>query len=379
MIGRLLRNLFASGVRRPSGAGDAGVVFVSNIGRSMRVQTDTPLVSPSASSRLRVLTPIRALLPQVPVWVVSPEDLIADADLAGFCRPRAIVVTKFATQDLLQHGERATRMLDALARWQDRVPLIADLSDDYAAVRDASGADALARHQSALLELCTVTVPCEALRAVLAPNARHGVRIIEDPYERARAAPVRVHAGASVRLAWFGVLNDDALAVLEPACATILRRFPGLSVSIEIVTMAGAAAMIDALRTRLSGLHARMTLAHVAWSREATWAALDRCDLVLLPQADNAWGRVKSHNRLVESIRSGRFALASPIGSYVELKDHAWVGADLAEGLEWARGHAQAAAERVVAGQQEIERRFSPAAIGARWRDALGVGSAPTP
>lgn len=96
---------------------------------------------------------------------------------------------------------------------------------------------------------------------------------------------------------------------------------------------------------------------------------------MLLPQADDAWGRVKSHNRLVESIRSGRFALASPIPSYVELQDFAWVGADLAEGLDWALGQPQDAAARLAAGQSAIESRFSPAVVGARWRAALGLAT----
>lgn len=372
MIGSLLRALFVTRPRPASGGGDA-VVFVSNIGRSMRVEANTPLESPSASSRLRVLAPIRALLPDVPVWVVAPEDLIRDPALDGFCRPRALVVTKFATQDLLRHRDRSARVLDALARWQGRVPLLADFSDDYAAVREGAGEAVLADYQAGLLEQCAVTVPCEALRAALAPGARHGIRVIEDPWERAQPALPRVAPGAPLRLCWFGVLNDAALAVLEPALAGILRRFPARALSIELVTAAGAGAEVDALRARLEPLHAQVRLAHQAWSREATWAALERCDFVLLPQADDDWGRVKSHNRLVETIRSGRFALASPIPSYVELQAFARVGADLAEGLDWALAHPQDAAARIGAGQQAIEARFSPAAVGARWRVALGL------
>lgn len=372
MIGSLLRALFATRAHPASGGGDA-VVFVSNIGRSMQVEATTSLESPSASSRLRVLTPIHALLPEVPVWVVAPEDLIRDPALDGFCRPRALVVTKFATQDLLRHPDRSARLLDALARWQGRVPLLADFSDDYAAVREGAGEAVLADYQSGLLEQCAVTVPCEALRAALAPGARHGIRVIEDPYERAQAGAVRVAPGTPLRLCWFGVLNAAALAVLEPALAGILRRFPALALSIELVTAAGAGKEVDALRARLAPLHARWRLAHQAWSREATWAALERCDFVLLPQADDDWGRVKSHNRLVESIRSGRFALASPIPSYVELQAFARVGADLAEGLEWALGHRDEAIARLVAGQRAIEARFSPAVVGARWRAALGL------
>lgn len=372
MIGRLLRNLLGARPSAPAVAREDGVVFLSNIGRSMRVESGTPLDSPSASSRLRVVPAIRALGARHRVWVVSPEDLIADPGLGGFCRPRAIMVTKFATGDLLQHRDRARQLLDAVSTWQGRVPLLADLSDDYAAAGAAAGDDFLARYQSELLDLCAVTVPCEALRAALAPAARHGIRVIEDPWERSQAAPVRVAPGTPLRLAWFGVLNDEALAVLEPACEAVLRRCAGAAVALEIVAAPAAATAVGGLGARLAGACPGLVVKHLDWSREAAWSAIERADCVLLPQADSDWGRVKSHNRLVETIRCGRLALCSPIPSYAELKDFAWVGADLGEGLEWMRANAGAAAARVVAGQAAIEARFSPAVIGAKWLEALG-------
>lgn len=51
------------------------------------------------------------------------------------------------------------------------------------------------------------------------------------------------------------------------------------------------------------------------------------------------------------------------------------MGADLAEGLDWALGQPQDAAARLAAGQSAIESRFSPAVVGARWRAALGLAT----
>jgi hypothetical protein len=102
--------------------------------------------------------------------------------------------------------------------------------------------------------------------------------------------------------------------------------------------------------------------------------AIARSDFVVLPQEHGTpWGRVKSHNRLVETIRGGRLAIASPIPSYLELADYAWVGEPLGAGLRWALQHPDDATRRVVRGQAYVAERFSPEAIGAKWARALGI------
>jgi glycosyltransferase involved in cell wall biosynthesis len=110
------------------------------------------------------------------------------------------------------------------------------------------------------------------------------------------------------------------------------------------------------------------------WSPEATWQAIGDCDLVVLPQDHRSpWGVVKSHNRLVEAIRGGRVAVASPIPSYRELADYAWVGEDLGEGVAWALANPREAVARVARGQDYIQQRFAPELIGRKWLQVLGV------
>jgi len=76
------------------------------------------------------------------------------------------------------------------------------------------------------------------------------------------------------------------------------------------------------------------------------------------------WGRVKSHNRMVEALRGGRFPIVSSIPSYQELAHVAWVGEDLAAGVEWAINHPDEVVNRISAGQALVEERFSPRLIG---------------
>jgi hypothetical protein len=203
------------------------------------------------------------------------------------------------------------------------------------------------------------------------------VRVIEDPYERETAAEVRTRPGDPLRLVWFGMLNEPAQALLRPALRAIARRFPERPIGVDVVTLALAAELLRGWASEIAALAPQLTLRLVPWSLAAAQQAVERADFVLLPQdAQSAWGRVKSHNRLVEAIRGGRLALAAPIPSYLELRECAWIGEDCAEGLAWALAHAEEAAQRVAHGQRYVEERFAPAVIGRKWLEALGIASA---
>jgi hypothetical protein len=118
-----------------------------------------------------------------------------------------------------------------------------------------------------------------------------------------------------------------------------------------------------------------MRLRLTPWSPEANWAALAEADLVLLPTEAHAAGgpnkTVKSPNRMVEALRSGRFALAQPIAAYRELGAYAWVDADLILGLRWALAHPEAVRARIAAGQAAVAARFAPKAVARRWAEVV--------
>lgn len=198
-----------------------------------------------------------------------------------------------------------------------------------------------------------------------------GVTVIEDPYEAAALSPWRAPGGDPIRICWFGNTSNVTLPFLTQALEAILERFPDAGFSIELVT-AVRWDMIRSFTEPLAASRPGLEFILTEWSLEGTWRALERCDYVLLPHAwRDPWVQGKSHNRLVAAIAAGRLALASPIPSYRELKDHAWVEDDLAAGIAWAIANPEAARERVVRGQNHVERRFSPAAIAEKWAQVL--------
>src|SRR5207248_551441 len=59
----------------------------------------------------------------------------------------------------------------------------------------------------------------------------------------------------------------------------------------------------------------------VPWSLEATWQAFEQADVVWIPVLESPKNNVKSPNRLLEPLWSGRFVAADPIPSYQPFAD----------------------------------------------------------
>jgi glycosyltransferase involved in cell wall biosynthesis len=164
------------------------------------------------------------------------------------------------------------------------------------------------------------------------------------------------------------------MPLLQHHFGTIARRLAPRPIQIAFITNHTHVGLAREMGENLRRTNEKCELRFVPWSRAAVAVELARADLVLLPQdAASEWGRVKSHNRLVEALRAGRFAIASPIPSYLELSDYAWIGEPLADGVEWALAHPIDVLAKLRAGQNAVEQRFSPRKIGERWASTLNV------
>lgn len=351
---------------------DEVVAFVGFAEPTRQLQPRSKIASALASTRLRVLIPGAVLARTARVYLVSFDDFVADPLLARLGAVRAIVLRKLATSEIAGRGHQLHYLLELLREAGRQARVVADLSDDYAAAPHQAGFDELAEYQRELLKSCAITVPCQALAGRLAGEAVHGISVVEDPYEAPERGP-RAPGSSPLRLCWFG--NAIDLAPLDKALRAIAAGMPATGVRVEAVTARSAAAALQALGSELGRAHPGFQLRFTEWSLPAQHNALAACDLVLLPQDAGPWGRVKSHNRLVEALRAGRLAIASPIPSYQELAEHAWIGEDAAAGVAWALGHPDDALRRIEGGQAYVRARFSPEAVGAKWREVLGLRS----
>jgi hypothetical protein len=349
------------------------VAFVTPCDRVRFVRPGEVIYAPLASTRLRVLLPAAWLAREIDVCIVPPEWLLGGGRLEVL-GPVAVVFAKLGSGLLSKRPELAAAISAWLQDAADRVRLVADISDNYAALGQALAAPAMRQLQDAFLARCEVIVPTAALAEDLERACTHQVRVIEDPFESPRARPWRKPLGGPLRLLWFGNLGEANRAWLEGSFGRLARDLRGRLAELTIVTHPNGAEWVHTLRQRIGASQGSLALRFVPWTLDATWRAIDECDAAFLPQdTTSPWTRGKSHNRLVEVIRGGRLALASPIPSYLELADFAWVKADAVAGIDWALANPELARRRIEAGQAYVDRRFSPQAVAAKWASVLGL------
>jgi hypothetical protein len=354
---------------------DRPIAFITQAQDATWVDPDRPYDSTLASMRLRLIAPARALARLGPVAIVPLELALRDPALVAFDSPGTIVMGKLASSDVVRFAPQLTALTEWLRTPGPRVRVFADLSDNYAAYGREMQHPFPEEYQRRLGQACRLIVPCAGLAEELAPWAMHGVSVVEDPWESPRENPPRVAPERRIRLLWFGMAGVMTFQHMRRAFEALLRSLSDLSLSFTIVTSEHRAEYVRDLEQALRPAHADLQFRFVPWTLEETWRAIDECDFVLLPNdTQAAWSRGKSHNRLVEAIRGGRFAVASPIPSYLELERFAWVGDSLAEGIRWALAHPRDAERRIGAGQTAIRSRFSPDAVGERWCEVLGAG-----
>lgn len=370
MLAGVLRSLI-----RPSGErARPYVAFVTDVAQPRTVTPATEIPSSQAGFRLRTLLAARRMARECPVWLVPAGLAAQPGGLDSLGVAGALVIGRYTVGAMGQHHGAFVQIARQLDEKKLPMPVVADITDDFDVLplKNADTRRFLSDWQAALLRNCHITVTCNALRDSLAAAAKHGITVIEDPYEAAGLSPWRAPGSALIRICWFGNTAAATLPSLTRALDRILARYPEAAFSIELVT-AARWEMIRPLAERLAQARPGLEFNLTEWSLEATWRALERCDFVLLPhERDDPWVKGKSHNRLAAAIAAGRIALATPIPSYLELKDYAWVDDDLAGGIAWALSNPDAARERIARGQAHVERHHSPAAVAEKWSRTLG-------
>ncbi len=374
MLLNLLRSLLVTQPAPVLASTTGYVAFIVEVGKPSLVTPETSAQAPLAAFRLRTWIAARRVAQTEPAWLVPPESVVAPGGLGALGTARTVFIGKFITGTIL--AKRA--VFAGLMQWLRDAPrdlaIVADITDDFDSLpmKDAEAQRFLSAWQAALLRRCHITVTCNALRDMLAARAERGITVVEDPYEADGVSPWRMPGADPVRICWFGNTSAATLPALAQALQSIVTRFPDTRFSVELVTtMRGN--MIRDLAQQLVAARRGVEFTMTEWSLDSTWRALERCDFVLLPHAwRDDWVKVKSHNRLVAAIAAGRMALGSPIPSYLELKDYAWVDDDLAGGIAWTLANPDAARERVERGQAYVVRHHSPAAVAEKWAHVLG-------
>lgn len=344
---------------------------------------DGQMYSPFASARYRVIQPMAGLarrghavtLVQIGIDTM-PDQVMSrfDADI--------VVFSKLITprQDLFEKVSATTRtVIDRLRSTGRRV--VADLNDNYFEhpFYGAFFRDFVARVDA-------VVTSTEEMSGLVAQFTQHPVAVVTDPFEGPRGAPRFSpparrsrsgfqrwfgnpdERGEPLQLVWFG--HQSNWKTLRGGLESLLE-LRGWTIELEIITAPDCG--VEDYCDEFNAQHGRACrLRFTPWSLDATWEGLARAAVVLIPTwSDDASQAVKSPNRLVESLRAGRFTVANPLPAYRSLAPYCWLGDSIVEGLKWALEHPDEARRRVLAGEAFVAATYSPEAVATAWEAAL--------
>lgn len=272
--------------------------------------------------------------------------------------------------DLISHTNCLDKSSFCFSDDHFEAPMFADFYDGV-----ASGSRAWVASSFLLRERLEQVAQCPVFSYAEPVESATGAAKVPQLGARARLARwLARRAGVSIeswriKLLWFGhATNVPSLLDCIEELRSLSRTVP---LALECVTSSGTPldAMVSSMGSReTSNLFISLT----PWSPEAQQRALEECDVVLLPQAvREPKKRLKSNNRLIDTINSGRFAVCHPLPSYQELSDYAWVGESMADGILWLLRHPQQAMARVKAGQDYVSKYHSPDALAEFWLKVL--------
>ncbi len=312
--------------------------------------------SPLASLRYRVLAPARYLEREghQNQFVRIDQTRAGEQAAIALCAD-VVVVSKVLAEGSLELAMQAKAL-------GSRV--VVDLCDDH------FDTPALGATYHALCRMADrVVASTRAMADAIQNRTGQPATVVDDPYEGPGGLPRFAPSNTATKLLWFGhPVNFDTVADMMPKLGKLAQNSP---LSLHVVsdpTNNGIRAFLAQTDRQFGpGLSTHFTV----WSPEATWQAIEECDLVVVPSLASVKKLVKSPNRVVEPLHAGRFVVAYPLPSYTELADFLWLGDNVADGVAWALANSGEVQRRIAAGQAYVHRRFDPFVIGRAWETLL--------
>lgn len=243
------------------------------------------------------------------------------------------------------------------------VKTLFDLSDDR--LQEWHGSHL----QRMIDQVDAVVTASPLLQQIVRDHSSRDSFVIGDPFEGPMGEARRSAQGPRLKALWFG--HPTNLESLYQALPVLFEAGKKTPIDLRILTERVDGIERACKESNSKHRHA-LSLRFAEWSLAETWKSLANTDFVILPSLpDNRRLLAKSTNRMVESLWAGCFVVAHPVPSYMEFKDWAWIGEDLAEGIAWMAENGAVLVDRVRAAQDYIASNYSPRRIAADWERAL--------
>ena len=200
---------------------------------------------------------------------------------------------------------------------------IYDVCDDH--FKTESKRDYYLKHCK---EADLLTCNSEVMKDVILRETGRTATVIPEPYESREMA-----AHIAPRLYWFGHQSN-------------LKDFERIKPQLKYPTLA---------------------LSNPYWTRETHEKAMKVASIVVIPTGKSL---AKSENRMVESIRHGKYVCAEHLPAYEPFNDFFPLG-DIPEHIERALSNPEQAVKKIKEAQSFIRDKYHPDTIGKKWLEVI--------
>ena len=301
----------------------------------------------------------------------EPESL----DLVG--SPDMVIVSKLNTHKRNQNN-MAMSNLAALARIKCKnIPIATIYSDNLADVKKFPTGEF---HRNLLSMTDTIICPSNKLAQLAKKhNADAKLFIIKDPWQIRYEIPFKqISSSSNIHLIWFGqASNIQFLHRIIPEITQIKSDSNDL-----ILTILSEARAIEFTRKMFENyaLPKGWNFRYIPWDVDDQPNQLEKelaqSHISLIPSDPSMERKAGvSHNRIIDSLRSGCIPIASPMASYIELKDLAVVTNNFREALTFALNNYNFIASKLQSQRTEALAEFSPEKNFKEWEKVVSYFS----
>jgi len=295
----------------------------------------------------------------------------ASLDLIG--SPDIVIVSKLNCHKHNQH-DMAMSNLAALARLKcQKIPIATIYSDNLADVDKFPTGEF---HRNLLSMTDIIICPSKKL-AQLAQNHNTNAKlfIIKDPWQVRDEIPFKKISNKSdVNLIWFGQPSNIQFLLREIPEITQVNS-DSTNIKLSILTEKKA---VERTKEQLKKYTwpQGWSFRYVHWNIDNQPDQLERelrhSHISLIPSDPRMERKAGvSHNRIIDSLRSGCVPIASPMESYIELKEMAVITNDFKESLVFVLNNYNFIASKIQNKRSEGLTDFSPEKNIEKWEKAV--------
>ena len=163
------------------------------------------------------------------------------------------------------------------------------------------------------------------------------------------------------RISWFGMsTNLDTLVFgIKQISATNIRCI----ITVYINNILSCSKYIIPLQNE------NIKIDIIEWTKNMDLEIIKN-DIIIIPYINDAKRRVKSSNRIIDSINLGRYLIMSDVPQFSEFKDFVYSG-NIGNGLKWLLKNKKSAINQINKGQKFIQNNYGNKITIKKWQDLI--------